>query len=341
MNLCNATRTLVAMALAATFAGCGGGGSDAATDTDVRNVSPQPDQPASDSGTAQPVASTLIDKLFLADSPSGFYQFGKGESLKQDDGTYVEGTPMVRSYIDFSSDHLIKQVKTLIAGAFDEQIISLWGFTVITEDGGVHYLRRTLFEDAPKVFDQTPTTLDIGSERMTSPLYRVKFVVRDISGKAINSEVVDEMVVSDLMPDRPVPSDSEPQNAGVPATLKNDTSSMPQGSEAYGFQYTALKTYLTISTDVGMGGDSLEALQADYGGSIESLGKYRYLKNTSMPHNRRCNAVIIDMDSANMPGCLVKAGEIAGEWEPRGYNRTAADFIASRLEKALPSPVAH
>jgi hypothetical protein len=325
-------RTACALAIVTSLAvlsGCGGGGPDD-TSSPVKNTS---DQPSKDPEPSEPVNTNLISKLFLADSPSGFYQFKKGGLWQRNSeandpaGKYVDSIGMVRTYIDSSSGQMLTQNITPVIGSYAPARFD-WGSTLIAEEGKAPNTVDNLMNTAPKVFGQTSTTVDIGPESFASPLYRVTFVPSDISGKPINSEATTDGV------------DSEPRNAGLPSALQADVSPMPNGSESYGFSYTVLRTHIVFSAGIIDDESTLESLQALNGGKIVSLGKVRYLENeANWSQSALCKTVNFEFDGGVMGGCLKEAGDVINNREKRGYNKIAADFVSNRLAQMFPDGV--
>jgi hypothetical protein len=339
-----AMRPLVVAVLIAALSGCGGGSDNIkpAGDASIENLAddagthaPDTRSPDQQGTNTQPVDTTFVDKLFLANSASGFYQFDTTAKWQiasvvetptnMEAGKWtLETAASIRSYLDRGQNDSLKEDAESVVASYENRT---WNTVVLTADSAYQFVGNpfTLVQKGTKVFGKTLTGLELGSTDMSSPLYRVTFEAKDVSDQNLNTVVK---------------IGSESMNNGLPTFLGDDLTQMPQGSESYIPSYESLQSHIDIvRTDLAqidlVDTRPLEEVQASVGGTIKQFGKYRYL-TVGVPSWTCGEPVYVDYNGAIRWACLHPSGEILrDENGPKGYNRIAAEFIANRLKATM------
>jgi hypothetical protein len=274
------------------LAACGGGGSSSADNSGAL--------------ANGEVSSEFFDSIFMKESGSGYYTFeayDPGFASGKMEGRYADRvtTARTQSFVESGSDSILKQSTSTVAGNYFRQLAN---YIYITSDGA--FIAQDLIHagvgGTSKIFQKYADGFDVGTDDMSTPLYRSKLRPRDISGQSVKSLAI-----------------LDPRLAYI---FENDESAAPTGAKSYNPIYTALKAHILVDSP-GSSNTWLEAEQAKSGGTIETLGGYRYLKYSSG------NRVTLEFNGLVFSGNLYAEGAMLSFSAP-GYNRTAADFIAQR-----------
>lgn len=154
-----------------------------------------------------------------------------------------------------------------------------------------------------------PQGYELGIQGMSTPLYQVTINTQDVSSQAV-SKVVQQ--------------DEGPATNGLSLLLGNDNTPMPQGAQMYQMPYTVLTTHLWVNLSTGkLNFASLESAQSLVGGTIQTLGGYRYVWPSAN------SGAYVEYNGAIYIGEMLTAGDVH-DVDPAAYNRVAADFIAQR-----------
>ncbi|WP_235024460.1 hypothetical protein [Caballeronia arvi] len=246
----------------------------------------------------------------MKDSGSGYYQFDANTGPT---GGKVVATGRTSFFVNADADANVSAATAAVAGDYTQRYVDQ---AYITSEGAFTS-RTTPYTDLgtnSKIFQKLSQGYEIGMQGMSTPLYRVTIKQQDVSGQAL-ADVIRQ--------------DRGPSTNRLYALLNGDTSPMPQGAQIYQNPNTVVTTHIWVNlASAGSSGwKSLEQAQASSGGSIESMGGYRYLKAAS-------NSVYVDYNGTICYGEFESAGDIH-DVMPAAYNRIAADFIAQREVAAL------
>jgi hypothetical protein len=293
-----------ALALAAMLAACGGGNgnSDDASPTSNAAVTPpaSPDTAASDT----PATSTsFFDSVFLDGIGAGYYQF----DANYGSGFYPTATGQTRIYVTADANTNFSATSTAILGPYvannDEAYVTAEGLFMATSSGSSGL-------GGARIFQQLPQGYQWGPNGVSAPLYEIALTIEDVAGQPIN-----EMAGRD-----------EAGGNGLTLTLTSDATPMPAGAKIYRQTSKVLVPHLIIKTgSKAQAFASLEKAQAYYGGTIQTLGGYRYLLTKS-------NITYAEYNGAVYMANVRNAGDIENAM-PSGYNRIAADFIVQEQQK--------
>jgi len=295
--------------LIATLAACGGGGNSGGQTSASSGATP-PSGAADSSGTPPPsINASFFDGIFLNDTGTGYYQFDANISSGKTLGAGRTGF-----YVNNDADSNFITASSTVGGAYKQQYVTQ---AYITAEGAF-VSQSTPYTDIgtnSKIFAKLPQGYELGMQGMSTPLYQVTISALDVSGQPV-AQVVEQ--------------DEGPATNGLSMLLSSDSSPMPTGAQIYQAPCTVLTTHLWVNlTSAQTGWSSLESIEASQGGSIQSLGGYRYLMPT--PNS----AAYVEYDGAIYYGELLNAGD-RQDVVPAAYNRIAADFIAQREAAALP-----
>ena len=304
-HICRRGLLSATVVLLTTLSACGGGNSDssAAVSNDAGN-------PASTPAATTPSSTnaSFFNGIFMKDSGSGFYQFG-GSSTN---GKFV-ATGRTQFFVNTDADQNFTTVTSAIAGAYTQRYVKQ---VYITAEGAF-ISESTPYIDIgsnSKIFQKLPQGFEIGMQGMSTALYRVTINAEDVSGLPVSQAVY---------------KDFGPATNGLSSLLANDNTSMPQGSQIYQIPYTVLTTHLWVNLSSGpVSTQTLEQIQASSGGTIQSLGGYRYLKPA--PNS----ATSVEYNGAIYYGEVLNAGDVEDR-VTAAYNGTAADYLAQREAAAL------
>lgn len=302
--------TAAVAVLLMSLAACGGSNtSSTATSTNG--------EAATTGGTGDTTSSTtstsstnsgLFDGIFLKESGAGYYQFDASFQAGK-----AIGSGRTAFYVSSDTDSNFSTTSSPVGGTFTQQYSTQ---AYITNEGAFTS-QSTPYTDIgtnSKIFSKLPQGYEYGMQGMSTPLYHVTINAQDVSGQPV-SKVVNQ--------------DQGPATNGLSSLLQNDNSPMPQGAQIYQQPYTVVTTHLWTNLSSGASNwTSLESVQASVGGTIQSLGGYRYLQPS--PNS----VAYIEYNGAIHIGELLNAGDVH-DVDPAAYNRVAADFIAQREAAAL------
>jgi hypothetical protein len=142
---------------------------------------------------------------------------------------------------------------------------------------------------------------------MSTPLYEIALTSQDVSGQPLGQALA---------------NDRGPGTNGLYALLGQDTTPLPAGAQMIQHTEKVLTPHLWFNISMGSNGfSSLEQLQPGTGGTIQSLGGYRYLAPGGG------SASYVEYNGAVYAGEYFPVGDV-DRVQPAAYNRIAADFIA-------------
>jgi hypothetical protein len=286
---------------------CGGGSSNSDNSAAVSNDTANP---ASTPAATPPSSTTasFFNGIFMKDGGSGFYQFGSTTASGN-----VVATGRTQFFVNADADPNFATVTSTIAGAYTQRYVSQ---VYITAEGAFTS-ESTPYIDIgsnSKIFQKLPQGYELGMQGMSTALYRVTINAEDVSGLPISEAIF---------------KDRGPTTNGLSSLLGKDSTPMPQGSQIYQIPYTVLTTHLWVNLSSGpASSQTLEQIQATSGGSIQTLGGYRYLQPT--PNS----SASVEYNGAIYYGEVLNAGDVEDP-QPAAYNSIAADYIAQRETAAL------
>ncbi|WP_207004110.1 hypothetical protein [Trinickia mobilis] len=291
-----ASSIVTALLAAALVAGCGGG----------RDITSATIVDASSSINSQ----SFFDSVFLTGVGEGYFQF----DAVMDPTT---GRPTAAGRTEYSvsgeTDENFKPRDTVVAGEFGQSMMIQ---VYIAADGAVESTSSayTNMGSSSRIFKRMPQGYQLGMEGLPSPLYDVTLTPVDVSGQAVGA------VIS---------KDSGSATNGLSILLASGTAPMPKGARIFQVSENVLTTHLWFRLSwMGSGWPSLEAAQAANGGTIRTLGGYRYLDGGAK------QGVYIEYKGVVHSGQLFNAGETHAAL-PGAYNRIAAEFIAQEEQTAM------
>ncbi|MFM0715165.1 hypothetical protein PQQ73_02345 [Paraburkholderia strydomiana] len=303
IQTCTAT---LAVATAVMLAACGG--SSNSDSSPITSNSPSGSNASNSTGPSS-TAETFFDSVFLKDSGTGFFQFGA--NLDSSKGTPT-ATGRTQFYVNSDSEANFAEVGSVILGPYTQEHDDQ---AYISSEGAVTSSSTPYIDigSSSKIFQILPQGYQLGMNGMSSALYEVTVTPQDVSGLPV-SQAIDK--------------DEGPSTNGLSVLLGQDTTPMPQGAQMYRLPYKVLTTHLSLNLSTAKTGwNSLEQVQSTTGGTIQSLGGYRYLKPASN------SVTCIEYNGAVFIGDLLNAGD-EHDTVPAAYNRIAADFIAQEQQKA-------
>jgi hypothetical protein len=297
--------------LIATLSACGGGNSGSSVDQSAAAGNATPPAAASDT-PATPSPSTnasFFDGVFVKDTGTGYYQFDATPASSN-----VTGVGRTGYYVNSDADSNFTLTSETVAGTFVQQ----YDKQVYITAEGAFVSQSTLYTNIgtnSKIFAKLPQGYELGMQGMSTPLYQVTMNAQDVSGQPVAKVIhLDEGIALN----------------GLSRVLSTDSSPMPQGAQILQVPYTVLTTHLWVNLTTAQSAlPSLEIIQALDGGTIQSLGGYRYLKPA--PNS----ATYVEYEGAIYYGVLFSAGDLQ-DAVPAAYNRIAADFIVQREAAASP-----
>ncbi|MEX3933651.1 hypothetical protein AB4Y32_17895 [Paraburkholderia phymatum] len=289
---------MVAVALSA----CGGGSSG----------NPSSDSNASGASSSAPSATpstnaSFFDGVFMDGSGAGYYEFGA--NMPPAGGLHPTGTGRIRYYVKGDTDSNFSVSSETILGTYAADVDT--GY--ITAEG-LFMSRNPNFGDIgsnSRIFQRLSQGYQLGMNGMSAPLYEITLTVQDVSGQPVNKVVgIDEAGGNALS-----------------FLLGNDTTPMPAGAQTYRQTAKVLVPHLMFElSGNNTGFASLEQAQARVGGTIQTLGGYRYLSRNGTA------GAYIEYNGAVYFATVYGAGDIRDAM-PQGYNRLAADLLATDEQK--------
>ncbi|WP_186062198.1 hypothetical protein [Burkholderia gladioli] len=304
---------MAALAAAAILTGCGG--------DDGGTVVPRAQGSTTQAGTGNSAGSsaqasveesTYTDGIFVDNSGDGYFQFDTNFPATF---TAVTGAIVVESYLAQQGDKQFGSRPQWPAGASFALNQSTQAY--ITADGAEEVFGYQDMDWGPvgAISKRTPQGFQFSLDKLPTPLYDVALTAVDVSGQA----------VADVLA-----KDSRSVNGGLAALMASDKTPMPAGSHIYQTTETVLTTNIWMLRDWSGNGfyPTLEAAQVDNGGTIRTLGAYRYLDHPGD------NTALVEYNGKIDAGEIRKQGDVLTDL-PLGYNRVAATFIAQEIQKAL------
>jgi hypothetical protein len=300
--------TAAAVVLFMSLAACGGNSSSAASGAGPGASTGGAGNDAASISSIPSANASFFDGIFLKDSGTGYYQFDANFQ-----GGNVKGTGNTAFYVNTDGDSNFSTTSSPVAGTFSQRYVS----QVYITSEGAYASQSTPYTDIgtnSKIFSKLPQGYELGMQGMSSPLYQVTVNPQDVSGQPVSQVLY---------------KDEGPGTNGLNSLLFHDNTPMPQGSKIYQTPYSVLTTHLWVNLTAKLSGfGSLEQIQTATGGTIRSLGGYRYLQPTPD------SAASVEYNGAIYYGELLNAGEVH-DVDPTAYNRVAAEFIAQREAAAL------
>ncbi|MEX3970877.1 hypothetical protein [Paraburkholderia caribensis] len=292
--------------LAITLAACGGGSSG--NPSSVTNSAATPSG-ASDASTPTPSANaSFFDSIFLDGSGAGYYQFGA--NLRPGSSTPL-ATGRTRFFVTGESDLNFSRSIDIILGAYGSDL----DYGYITAEG-LFTSRNPNPSDIgtySKIFQRLAQGYQLGMRGTSTALYEVTLTVQDVAGQPVSDVVRREEAVGN----------------GLRSLLSSDGAIMPAGSQTYVQSGKVLVQHIIFdetNSVTGPSSGSLEQMQASVGGTIQTLGGYRYLIGNGS------QSVYVEYNGTLHDGWLYNAGDVRDAM-PSGYNKIAADFLAAEEKK--------
>lgn len=296
-NIKNALRSGLAVALVSMVAACGGGGNDggAAPATDANQQGGNSNQTLS-----------FFDGVFLKDKGAGFYQFAVKDPFS---ASALNAECELQYYVDTSADLSLSMQATSVSGTCQAPFENA---LFITQEGAFTSMgwRATPLGAGMKLFQKLPSGFELGPIGSSVALYRIDMTVTDVSDQAVDDVIHNDEGILEQ---------------GLNQLFTGDRSAMPKGSQQYQAPYTVLATH--VRTDLQgrkANWQTLEAAQAASGGTIQSLGGYRYLTTPG-------NVTYVEYNGAIYYGGVLQAGDVENA-EPAAYNETAATYLRERAK---------
>lgn len=281
---------IVALMAAAILSACGG--ADGVSSGDIASVAKSASAPsgASDAANQTSTAAGFFDDIFNTQAGSGYYIFGWNSIQSTETGGARGETGMTRTRLGVIDglDTTLRQSYTPLTGNDALQTSKV----VFVAAEGAFPADVLPYDDlgpATKIFQKLPDGFDFGVSGMSTPLYRVKFDVQDVSGQTVTS-VADhfqggheEARPGGLLPLAGV----APMIVGVvnPLTVNmprlvfpaGDTTLMPAGSRMYVPTYTAQTTFLRVDLSKKPWPNyTFDQFVKSFGKQVATLGGYRY-----------------------------------------------------------------
>lgn len=304
-NRIQACTAILAVATAVALSACGGGSNSGGSP--ITSNSPS-DSNASNSTGPSSTAATFFDSIFLKDSGAGFFQFGANFDSSKGKPT---ATGRTQFYVNSDSDANFTEVGSVIVDPYTQERDDQ---AYITAEGAFTSSSTPYIDigTSSKIFQILPQGYQLGMNGMSSALYEMTVTPQDVSGLPVSEAIY---------------KDEGPSTNGLSILLGQDTTPMPQGAQMYQLPYKVLTTHLWLNLSTAKTGwNSLEQVQSTTGGTIQSLGGYRYLKPASN------SVTYIEYKGEVFIGELLNAGD-EHDIVPAAYNRIAADFIAQEQQK--------
>lgn len=297
------------LALMVGLGACGGGGGNNSSPVANTGGSQTPSDNTGGSGNSTPSTNaSFFDGIFLQGSGSGLYQFDSNMA-----NGAVTATGRTSFSVNTDDDASFTTISNVVAGNFTQQYVTQ---AYITAEGAFTS-QSTPYTDIgtnSKIFAKLPQGYELGIQGMSTPLYQVTINTQDVSSQAV-SKVVQQ--------------DEGPATNGLSLLLGNDNTPMPQGAQMYQMPYTVLTTHLWVNLSTGkLNFASLESSQSLVGGTIQTLGGYRYVWPSAN------SGAYVEYNGAIYIGEMLTAGDVH-DVDPAAYNRVAADFIAQRESAAV------
>ncbi|WP_322056721.1 hypothetical protein [Paraburkholderia sp. J63] len=300
---------MLTLALMIGLGACGGGSSNSSSSAANTGGSQTPTDNTGGSGNSTPSTNaSFFDGIFLQGSGSGLYQFDSNMA-----NGAVTGTGRTSFSVNPDDDTSFSTTSSVVAGNFTQRYVTQ---AYITAEGAFTS-QSTPYTDIgtnSKIFAKLPQGYELGIQGMSTPLYQVTINTQDVSGQAV-SQVVQQ--------------DEGPATNGLSLLLGNDNTPMPQGAQMYQMPYTVVTTHLWVNLSAGkLNFASLESAQSLVGGTIQTLGGYRYVWPSAN------SIAYVEYNGAVYFGEMLTAGD-ARDVVPAAYNRVAADYIGQRENAAL------
>lgn len=294
--------TATTLALVAMLTACGGGNNDNSSSTSNTAVTPSgsPDTSASDTPSTN---TSFFDSIFLDGSGAGYYQFAANYA----NGFYPTATGQLRIYVTADANANFSLAPTAILGPY-----------AANNEGGYLTAEGLFMSTGPessglggsRIFQRLSQGYQWGPNGISAPLYEITLTAEDVAGQPVNE----------------VAARDEAGANGLTVVLSYDETPMPAGAQTYRQTAKVLVSHVSFNT-AGKAKvlTSLEQNQAYYGGAIETLGGYRYLRTSSRQAYAEYNGAVYS-------AVIHNAGDIEDAM-PSGYNRIAADFIVQEEQK--------
>jgi hypothetical protein len=243
-----------ALALAAMLAACGGGNGSSDDTSSASNASVTPPVSPDTAASDTPATSTsFFDSVFLDGVGAGYYQFDSNGPL-----LHPTATGQLRIYVTADAKTNFSVTPTAILGPYIENndaYVTADGLFMATGAGSSGL-------GGARIFQQLPQGYQWGPNGVPEPLYEIALTIEDVAGQPINY----------------VAGHDEAGANGLTLTLTSDATPMPAGAKVYRQTSKVLVPHLVIRTwSKVQPFASLEKAQAYYGGTIQTLGGYRYL----------------------------------------------------------------
>ncbi len=297
-------RSVAAVVMIAGLAACGGGSSTGAS------TNPSANQNNAGNGTSNPSTNaSFFDSVFLDGSGAGYYEF-EGFIPSGSATMRPTSTGMTRFFVTGDTDPNFSMSSTGILGTFAPYV----DMGYLTQEG--LFLSNNPFPSDigsnSHIFARLAQGYQLGIGGMSTPLYEITLTVQDVSG----------------MPANEVSRREESVGNGLPALLRTDTTPMPAGAQTYTQVAHILVQHVAFNaTAVTRNATSLEQLQTGLGGTIQTLGGYRYLMQSGT------QSVYVEYNGTIHNGWLYNAGDTRDAMS-QGSNRIAANFLAQEEQKA-------
>ncbi|MCI0150799.1 hypothetical protein KNO81_33570 [Paraburkholderia sediminicola] len=295
-----------------TLTACPGGGTsdkssavDNAEGAATGNPSGTPGTPSTQAG--------FFDSIFINGSGSGYYQFGA--NFGGTSGKPV-ATGRTQFYVNGDADTNFSESTAIVLGSYQQQYVDNVYITV----EGAFASRSTPYTDigsGSRIFQRLPQGYQMGMNGMSAPFYEITLTQQDLPGQPVGQALE---------------ADKGPATNGLSILLGNDATPMPGGAQILQLSEKTLATHLWLNlASKDASGKSLEQWQAQLGGTIQTLGGYRYVLLGSGTSGAGSSAYI-EYNGAIYSGELNEAGQVNSQI-PAAYSRIAADFIMQEEQK--------
>ncbi len=291
-----------------TLSACGGGSNGEGAS--VSNDSGTKTSDKSDQGISAPplpsANASFFDNIFMNSGGAGYYQF---DANWPTGGSRPTATGRTRIYVNSDADTNFSVLTTSILGSIapDSTQVYVTGegvFTSVNPYGSNIGSNSTIFQRLSQGYQ-------LGMKGLSTPLYEITLTINDVAGQ----------------PARDVVARDEGVGGGLVSLLYQDASPMPAGAKTYTQVAKTLAYHLSFNLlSPKPAVTSLEAAQANAGGTIQMLGGLRYLRRANS------NWAYVEYNSAIRSAYVYAPGDI-DDAMPSGYNQIAADFLAQEEQK--------
>jgi hypothetical protein len=305
-NVSRKATIATALALVAMLTACGGGNSDNPSSTSNTALTPSgsPDTSAADTAAANP---SFFDGIFLDGTGAGYYQFAANYA----DAFYPTATGQVRIYVTADANTNFSTTPTAILGPY---VASNQGLYLTAEGLFISSGPESSGLGGARIFQQLPQGYQWGPNGISAPLYEITLTAEDVAGQRVSY----------------VAGRDEAGGNGLTVLLGSDTTPMPAGAQTYRQTAKVLVSHVSFNTASRVKVfTTLEQTQAYYGGTVQTLGGYRYLLTSNQQAYAEYNGAVYFAAVHNV-------GDV-DDAMPSGYNKIAADFLVQEeLKTGLP-----